>query len=152
MAVCRDCNQEMTDGVACTDPVYEINGAEYQRIPFGDPLDLHPNGDRCHDCNTPRGGLHHPGCDGETCPVPECIAASQQIGCLPQSISCGCEDDEGDEDEDRDNDRPAVDLTEIARRLSHAESKGDATAILASVPREMLPELAQILNDMEAGR
>jgi hypothetical protein len=64
MAVCRGCNQEMTDGAACTDPVYEMaNGETYQRIPYGGTLDLFPDaGDRCHDCYTPRGGLHHPDC------------------------------------------------------------------------------------------
>lgn len=71
MAICEYCDQEMSLGVACTDPVY----GTHERIVFGG------DGDPCHDCNTPRGGLHHPGCDVERCPI-----------CLGQAISCGCDD------------------------------------------------------------
>jgi hypothetical protein len=101
--VCEACGQEMSPGVACTQPDYD----GIPRIPYGsepakfggnwpltDPLPnllrlasagsdtilrwtLH---DRCRDCNTPAGGLHHPGCDMEDCPV-----------CGWQVLSCGCE-------------------------------------------------------------
>jgi hypothetical protein len=33
----------------------------------------------CHDCNTPAGGLHHPGCDTERC-----------ADCGGQAIGCDC--------------------------------------------------------------
>lgn len=94
MAVCSYCDHEMIGGPGCTEATYKINDVDCQRIPFGVELDLHPNGDRCHDCATPRGGLHHPGCDGETCPSPECIASYRAFsgGRLPQAISCGCDD------------------------------------------------------------
>jgi len=34
---------------------------------------------KCHDCCTPAGGFHHPGCDMERCPK-----------CGGQLITCGC--------------------------------------------------------------
>lgn len=72
MAACPECHQEMTAGVACTVPTYEIKGAVYERVPNGDYS--------CHDCRAPSFTLHHPGCDDERCPR-----------CGGQSIGCNCD-------------------------------------------------------------
>lgn len=73
MAICSHCNQEMTKGMSCTPPTPVVIG--------GQSFDPVPNrsGSPCHDCRTPAGGLHHPGCDDERCPK-----------CGGQLISCGC--------------------------------------------------------------
>ena len=72
---CNSCDQEMLDGVGCTLIKYE--GEDEERIPY--PLE---NNHKCHDCNTPPGGLHHPGCDMERC-----------VYCGGQAITCGCGDE-----------------------------------------------------------
>lgn len=81
MAVCKQCRREMKGRLGCIFVAIEIDGVEYKPIP-------HDGDGRCHDCNTPRGGIHHPGCDAEECPK-----------CHGQLISCGCLDDEDDDDE-----------------------------------------------------
>jgi hypothetical protein len=43
-------------------------------------------GGHCHDCWTPDGGMHHPGCDDE-----RCDHGSQAIGDCPE-----CDDDDED--------------------------------------------------------
>lgn len=62
MAVCELCKREMTKNVSC----------------IGDSLSgpRHDGPGNCHDCGTPPGGIHHPGCDDERCP--EC--GGQMIG------------------------------------------------------------------------
>lgn len=75
MAICKACGQEMNGHVACTLP--DFNGRA--RIPYAAKSRRN-----CHDCATPPGGLHHPGCDLEVCP-----------DCGGQSISCDCGLDEG---------------------------------------------------------
>lgn len=81
--------------VACTATTYRDfpDGRERRRIPYGDGREalrldpvhnmfdlLPPSRDLfCHDCGTPRNGLHHPGCDVERCPL-----------CLGQAIACPC--------------------------------------------------------------
>jgi hypothetical protein len=74
MAICPYCDQEMQDHVACTKPTYDDfpDGVPRARIPYGN----------CHDCGTPSGGLHHPGCDMERCPL-----------CGGQAIACNCNKD-----------------------------------------------------------
>lgn len=88
-ATCDYCDQPM-NGSTCPQATYAIAEGEYERIPYGDLRDLvqPPCPPNCADCNTPLGGLHHPGCDVERCPR-----------CGGQSISCGCDpDDEEDAD------------------------------------------------------
>lgn len=71
-AICNACKQEMKPGVSCTLTHYE--GEVQERVVY--PLGEDSN---CHDCNTPPGGLHHPGCDMERCPI-----------CKGQLITCSC--------------------------------------------------------------
>jgi hypothetical protein len=84
MAKCKVCEREMsgdkpTNTCVTTPIVY--NEKEYKQIPHGDKNDfLNSDNPRCHDCNVAKGGLHHPGCDAERCPI-----------CRGQIISCSCE-------------------------------------------------------------
>lgn len=72
MAVCSYCHQEMKDSVSCSVSAFE---GEPPRVPHSGP-------DKCHDCQCPAGGQHHPGCDMERCPI-----------CTGQAISCSCNED-----------------------------------------------------------
>jgi rRNA maturation endonuclease Nob1 len=88
MAICNDCNKEMTSVKTntCTLDTLVIDGKSYKRIPV-------ENGGiakRCHDCNIiqNKGNYHHYGCDMEVCPK-----------CGGQLISCGCLV-EGEDNED----------------------------------------------------
>ena len=85
MARCEICGREMLTAKTCVGAHVEIEGKEYKRIRFGDPNDrmsgyLDPNA-TCGDCRCHIGGLHHWGCDRETCPK-----------CGHQLISCCCND------------------------------------------------------------
>lgn len=80
-ATCGACNQEMEPGTSCAKVPVEIHGTDYDPIPYGEDWNGYDLPDHCHDCNTPKGGFHHPGCDMERCPV-----------CHGQLISCGCLD------------------------------------------------------------
>ncbi|MFO1110331.1 MAG: hypothetical protein U1E61_14180 [Bradyrhizobium sp.] len=68
---------------------YDIGGATYPRIPFGEEsiewqaADLMP----CHDCGAIKGQFHVPGCDVERCPK-----------CGGQSIACDCSEEELSDD------------------------------------------------------
>ena len=73
MAICDFCHKEMLAGVACT---FDFPPDECTpRIPH--PADAK---ERCHDCFTPPGGLHHPGCDSEECS--ECHGQAALCGCV----------------------------------------------------------------------
>jgi len=83
MAICGYCNKDMSKVNSCVEVAITINKEVYKPIPYGQETRI--NWDysvRCHDCNVQVGGLHHPGCDVEECPV-----------CHGQLISCGCIDD-----------------------------------------------------------
>lgn len=62
----------MNKKVACTFKQYDDR--DNPRVPY----DRGEDGN-CHDCGTPDGGLHHPGCDMERC-----------ADCGGQAISCDC--------------------------------------------------------------
>jgi hypothetical protein len=92
MAVCRWCEQEMTDPntVTCTGNE-EVEYPDGTKLPSSDYHFQEEDG-RCHDCKIRHGGKHHPGCDVERCPK-----------CGGQLISCSClDDEEDDEEEDED--------------------------------------------------
>ena len=81
-AICNYCNQEMTPEHPCTLKAFEdVPGVKLPRIPYGsEDQDWGADSGRpCHDCNTPPGGFHHPGCDVERC-----------FRCKRQAISCSC--------------------------------------------------------------
>lgn len=85
MAVCKHCQQEMTDGAGCTLAIFDDfpDAIARHRIPY--PADV---GQPCHDCRVPPGAFHHPGCDDERCPR-----------CGGQAIGCNCLDgDDRDEE------------------------------------------------------
>lgn len=76
MAVCEDCQQEMTVAASCTVDVLVIQQERFERSRVRRPIG--PNG-RCADCGIQAGGFHHLGCDLELCPR-----------CGRQLISCDC--------------------------------------------------------------
>jgi hypothetical protein len=75
MAVCRFCDQEMSDpsGPSCVARLRFTDGSSALRVRYstrrinGDGCASHPR-DRCHDCGVMPGGFHHLGCDVERCP------------------------------------------------------------------------------------
>lgn len=81
MAICEDCNQEMTalKTTTCTNGTIVIDGTIYTRD--SRYFDLN---ERCHDCGIVNavGNYHHAGCDMERCPK-----------CGRQLIGCDCLDD-----------------------------------------------------------
>ncbi len=84
MAICTFCDHEMKDAVTCREDPLKIGGALYDPIRWGEESRswyFQPTA-RCGDCNTPRGGVHHHGCDLEQCPR-----------CDGQALMCGCFDD-----------------------------------------------------------
>jgi hypothetical protein len=90
MAICADCSQEMTKLVSCNRGSYEIRGKVVNRLRFPAQADDPEPSGHCHDCGTPPGGLHHPGCDMEECPNDTCGARSTTMSHRAQVITCGC--------------------------------------------------------------
>ena len=108
---CDFCKKDMSKGESCICTPIKFGGKEYQPIKLGEEQTFKPaNGGAfphyiqmrkvwdeciadgyqespCHDCNTPLGGYHHPGCDNERCPI-----------CGGQLISCDCEFDLEEDD------------------------------------------------------
>jgi hypothetical protein len=72
VAVCQDCNREMTTASSCVADALLIAGERHERR-------VARRGGRCGDCGVEPGGYHHLGCDLEPCPR-----------CSRQLISCGC--------------------------------------------------------------
>lgn len=90
MAVCKYCDQEMTLGNGCTVEEFHFEDGWIPRIRFGDERPRW-SGQQCGDCGVPRGALHHPGCDIESCPR-----------CRQQALSCDCIDMEEERTDESD--------------------------------------------------
>lgn len=75
-AKCDYCDQQMSPGTSCLPHRF---GATRNGVGAVDaqPYDGEWTGDICHDCNAPKGGFHHAGCDVERCPK----CGLQAIGC-----------------------------------------------------------------------
>lgn len=86
MAVCEYCHQEMQEELSCIPEPLVLAGGVFLPIPWGQEPGWQAR-EPCHDCSTPPGGFHHPGCDVEACPC-----------CGGQSISCDCWPDRDDDD------------------------------------------------------
>ena len=99
MAICKWCEQEMTDRenvVSCFNNI-EIkfpDGTNLPSVPY-DPMSWGgPPDNRCHDCGVAPGGFHHPGCDMERCPrCPPYTDPRNGVSYGGQLISCGCLDE-----------------------------------------------------------
>lgn len=86
MAKCGYCEHEMKDRVSCIEMSVELSsGKKLPQVPYGKETrgNYAEGGEDCHDCSTPVGGFHHPGCDVEECP-----------NCHLQLISCDCMGDD----------------------------------------------------------
>lgn len=97
MAMCNCCGREMTrQPVSCAPMPLTMNGRQYELIPWGSETGSRAAFYRavdgpCDSCNTPRGGVHHPGCCIEQCPV-----------CRDQMFGCDCPFDEFDKFDELD--------------------------------------------------
>lgn len=83
MAICKWCNKDMKQVGTCVESGIEIDNEIYKPILYGQETRANFKSVRCHDCNIEVGGIHHPGCDVEECPI-----------CHFQLISCGCLDED----------------------------------------------------------
>lgn len=82
MSICRFCLHDMSTGASCVVGAMHRDGNPLSLAPFGRGRSRE-RGARCGDCGVARGGLHHPGCDLQSCP-----------SCGGQLLSCGCRFDE----------------------------------------------------------
>jgi hypothetical protein len=117
MAVCEHCGGEMKDGISCKDDPIIVDGTPYEPVRWGAverPYKRRPLPENCTDCATPIGGVHHPGCCAERCPV-----------CLGQAFGCW-HFAEPDPDED-DGDYELNYLAEI-EALREADAQAEAEA------------------------
>jgi hypothetical protein len=116
MVMCQQCKGEMTDGISCLSDPISMGGGLFEPIRWGSErqttrwvIDF-----PCRDCSTPIGGVHHPGCCIERCPV-----------CLGQALGCPCfgePDDDDDDNEDGDSGDDDGDLAAHLRRRTRCRA------------------------------
>ena len=66
-ATCPRCERVKSPGTPCCDCPWRQNGRVIDPLAFGSERAGY-SADNCGQCNTPRGGTHHYGCDVEECP------------------------------------------------------------------------------------
>jgi hypothetical protein len=73
MAVCRQCDNEMKTPTSCRPDLIAIRGRLLEPVRWGAERgrERWVVDSPCRDCNTPVGGVHHPGCCLERCPACE---------------------------------------------------------------------------------
>jgi hypothetical protein len=98
MAICVDCEREMTTAASCTVTTLHIGD-----LPFSLARHRRSGDGRCGYCGVEPGGYHHLGCDLARCPR-----------CARQLITCGCPFDEFDEGEGFDDFADSDDRDELA--------------------------------------
>lgn len=85
MAVCDVCGEESKTAPSCALATLVVADRKRKRLRYGAetmwPVAA-PN-KRCRDCGVHAGGMHHPGCAVEQCPV-----------CMAQLFCCDCEKEE----------------------------------------------------------
>ena len=92
MAICADCNREMSLAASCTSGAVMLAGERFERNRHRAPRGAPDATLRCGDCGVRPGGFHHLGCDLERCPR-----------CLGQLFCCECwGSEEYDEEDDED--------------------------------------------------
>jgi hypothetical protein len=82
VAICSHCNGEMTGHISCLQDPIDVGYGLCEPIRWGEEGGTKGRVDvPCRDCGTPPGGVHHPGCCVERCPV-----------CRGQAFGCPCFD------------------------------------------------------------
>lgn len=81
MVRCPDCNQEPPGVATCGRRDIDLRGERYRRVRFGEEHGRRhlTEASTCRDCGVHPGGLHHLGCELETCP--RCRAHLGACGC-----------------------------------------------------------------------
>jgi hypothetical protein len=83
VAECDVCGAEMRTARSCALSELVVADRRRPRLPYGAETGGRSGRDRCRDCGVSTGGVHHPGCCVEECPV-----CGQQLFC------CDCEKEE----------------------------------------------------------
>jgi len=68
MSICETCEREMTTNVGCTASLVRFPDGKIFHRSNTTLCGEHKENKCCHDCGSPPYGLHHTGCDNESCP------------------------------------------------------------------------------------
>jgi hypothetical protein len=72
MAICPDCQRDITDSLSCTREHFPLGNKLVPRIRYGDerrPPTWYSHEPHCDDCGVEIGGFHHRDCAIEQCPL-----------------------------------------------------------------------------------
>lgn len=89
MTICDLCGNDMTTGAGCVVGALHQEGRPYELAPHERRRGTGAHDENCGDCSVAPGGLHHLGCDMQTCPK-----------CRGQLLICDCRFDELPVDDD----------------------------------------------------